>query len=99
MEREYKRAVYRTFRKMGFLKSPFWLYASIAILDGKGFTNFIHSYCKGMVSLIIKEGAAISITSSIVKRRESLGLPAPSFDKFDIKKIALRTGLSEIISE
>lgn len=56
--------------------------------------------CKSLASSITKTGTTATVTSSILKRRQQLGLPEVSrFDQVEIKKIAYVTRLCKISEE
>ena len=90
----YKLIIYKILRQ---IKPPFYplkFYLSITSFREIGFANFI-THCKNLASLIVKEGASATITSLTIKRRESLGLPVLNFNKGDVDKLAVLTGLQK----
>ncbi|UCH03087.1 MAG: hypothetical protein JSV20_04745 [Candidatus Bathyarchaeota archaeon] len=72
------------------------LFCSIMSTRAADISSFF-SHCKSIASLLIKEGVATNVTSSILRKRQILGLPPLEINKTDFKKIADLTGLTKKI--
>lgn len=61
--------------------------------------NFFDN-CKSLASLVVENGSTITVTDTMLKRRQQLGLPKISSpDRIEIKKLAKATGLCRSLKE
>ena len=61
--------------------------------------NFIEN-CKSLASLVVENGSTMTVTDTMLKRRQQLGLPKISSpDRIEIKKLAKATGLCKSLKE
>lgn len=88
----YRLVIYKMIKKLKPAASPLDFYSLLMSFNGLGFANLVASH-KALVSSIVEEGIAVTVTNLILKRRQSLGLPPLQFDTADTKKLAEATGL------
>lgn len=56
--------------------------------------------CNYIVSLVLENGSAVTLTNSMLKRRQQLGLPEISIsDNAEISKLARAIGLRKTVKE
>ena len=61
--------------------------------------NFFEN-CKCLAYSVVENGSTITVTDTMLKRRQQLGLPnISSSDKIEIKKLAEATGLCKSLKE
>jgi len=73
-------------------------FSSFMSIRGRDISAFI-AHCRDLALLIVKRGTTVTVTDTSLRRRKSLNLPTLKFNKDDINKVAVITGLSKILEE
>jgi len=73
-------------------------FSSFMSIRGGDISAFI-THCRDLALLIVKRGTTATVTDTSLRRRKSLNLPTLKFNKVDMDKVALITGLSKILEE
>jgi hypothetical protein len=79
---------------------PFFAYEFQSMLFKEIDLPSFFENCKNLASLIVENGSTVTVTNSMLKRRQQLGLPEIACsDNVEVKRLAKATGLSKSLKE
>ena len=92
MKRKYNLLIDFYRGKAQFTSNVSLLFCSLMSVRAVDISSFF-SHCKSIASMLMKEGVAVHVTPTILRKRQILGLPPLDINKTDFKKMAELTGL------
>jgi hypothetical protein len=79
---------------------PFFAYEFQSLIFAEINLPSFFENCENLASLIVENGSTVTITDSMLKRRQQLGLAEiAGFDNVEVKRLAKATGLSKSLKE
>ena len=81
-------------------KQPLFAHEFLSLIFDEIDLGAFFENSKNLASLVVQSGSTVTMTDSMLKRRQQLGLPEIACsDNVEVKKLAKVTGLSKILKE